>query len=140
LARPESFTKYISVPAWADRNARIAVNGKKVEDDLVAGKFFALTRTWNNGDRVEYEIGMPIRLQAVDAENPQLVALVRGPVALFAVGNLPATLSRAKLLGASAAGASSEDWIVEGDAGKVTFRPFAALGDDNYRLYQKVAT
>src|SRR6516165_6900269 len=125
LARAESFTMYIRVPAWADRNTRISVNGKKVEGDLVAGKFFALTRTWNNGDRVEYEIGMPVRLQAVDAENPQLVALVRGPVALFAVGNLPATLSRSKLLGSSAAGASSEDWIVEGDAGKVTFRPFA---------------
>jgi hypothetical protein len=88
---------------------------------------------------VEFEIGMPLRLQPVDAQNPQLVALIRGPIAMFATGNLPANFSRAQLLAASAAGASSEDWIVQNDAGKVTFRPFAAIGDENYRLYNKVA-
>jgi uncharacterized protein len=140
LARPENFTIYVRVPAWADAKTRISVNGKRVGGEVVAGKFFALSRTWKNGDRVEYEIGMPLRLQAVDAENPQVVALLRGPVALFAVGNLPAELSREQLLAASSAAQSSEDWLVQSDVGKVTFRPFAAIGDDPYRLYQKVGS
>jgi DUF1680 family protein len=138
MAKAEEFTMYLRVPAWADKNTRISVNGKRVEGDVVAGKFFPLTRTWNNGDRVEYEIGMPLRLLAVDAQNPEIVALVRGPLALFAVGSLPATFSRAQLLAASAAGASSEDWMVQGDAGKVAFRPFSAVGDEGYRLYNKL--
>jgi len=138
LVRPESFTIYVRVPAWADRNTRLSVNGKNVEGEAAPGKFFALTRTWKTGDRVEYEIGMPLRLQAVDAQNPQLVALVRGPVALFAVGNLRASLTEKQLLAAAVAGTSSSDWVVTGDTSKVTFRPFAAIGDEPYQLYQNI--
>jgi DUF1680 family protein len=138
LERTETFTIYVRVPAWADAKTRISINGKRVEGDLVAGKFFALPRTWKNGDRVEFEIGMPLSLQAVDAENPQIVALRRGPLALFGAGNLPGKFSRAQLLAASAASQSSEDWLVQGDSGKIVFRPFAAIGDETYRLYQQV--
>ena len=138
MARPEKFTVYLRIPAWADAKTRVAVNGKRVEGDVTPGSFFAVNRTWSNGDRVEYEIGMPLRLQAVDAQNPQIVALVRGPVALFGVGNLPTDFSRAQLLAASSASPSSEDWVVQGDGGKVTFRPFAVIGDEHYRLYQTV--
>ena len=138
LERSEDFTIYLRVPAWADARTRISVNGKRVEGDLAAGKFFALKRTWKNGDRVEYEIGMPLSLQAVDAENPQILALRRGPLALFGVGNLPAKFTRVQLLAAVPASQSSEDWLVKGDAGQITFRPFAAIGDETYRLYQKV--
>jgi hypothetical protein len=138
VARPEKFTVYLRIPAWADSNTRVSVNGKRVEGELRPGSFFALSRTWANGDRVEYEIGMPVRLQPVDAENPQTVALVRGPLALFAVGNLPAGFSRAQLMAASGASASSEDWVVQGDAGKVIFQPFGAIRDEHYRLYQKL--
>jgi Na+-transporting NADH:ubiquinone oxidoreductase subunit NqrB len=74
----------------------------------------------------------------VDAQSPQIVALLRGPLALFGVGNLPANFSRAQLLAAAAASQSSDDWVVKGDAGKITFRPFAAIGDETYRLYHKV--
>jgi hypothetical protein len=64
--------------------------------------------------------------------------LRRGPLALLVVGNLPAKFSSAQLLAASVASQSSEDWLVQGDAGKITFRPFAAIGDENYRLYQQI--
>jgi DUF1680 family protein len=135
MARPEKFSVYLRVPAWADTKTRISVNGKRAEGDVVAGKFFELSRTWKTGDRVELEIGMPLSLEPVDPENPQIVALRRGPLALFGVGNLPATFSRAQLLAAAAAAPSSENWLVQGDAGKITFRPFAAIGDEPYRLY-----
>jgi DUF1680 family protein len=138
MPRPEKFTVYLRVPAWADTKTRISINGKKVDGDVVAGKFFELSRTWKTGDRVEYEIGMPLSLQAVDNENPQIVALRRGPLALFATGNLPATFSRAQLLAATAASQSSENWLVQGDAGKITFRPFASINDEPYRLYHTV--
>jgi len=138
MARPEMFAIHLRVPAWADTKTRIAVNGKRAEGDPVAGKFFELSRTWKNGDRVDFEIGMPLRLQAVDPENPQIVAQLRGPLALFGVGNLPSNFSRAQLLAASTASQSSEDWLVQGDAGKNTFRPFGAIGEEPYRLYHKV--
>ena len=137
MARSENFTVYLRVPAWADAKTRIVVNGTLVEVDVVPGEFFALPRTWKNGDRIEYEISMPLRLQAVDPQNPQLVALLRGPVALFSVGNSPTTFSRAQLLGASPASQSFNSWIVQGDVGKIILRPFATIGDEPYRLYHK---
>lgn len=63
---------------------------------------------------------MPLRLQTVD---PQTVALVRGPIALFGVDDLSANFSFSQLLAASAADQSSVDWTGQADARKVTFRP-----------------
>jgi DUF1680 family protein len=139
MARPETFTIYLRVPAWTDAKTWISVNGKRIEGEVVPGKFFALPRTWKNGDRVEFELAMPLRLQAVDAQNANVVALVRGPLALFAVGKPPDKLAPAQLLAATAAAPSSADWLVRTDGGTVTFRPFVAIGDEPYRLYQNVA-
>ena len=50
--------------------------------------------------RLEFE--MPLYLEAVDKENPNTVALMRGPLAMFGVGEIPARLTRAQLLAASA--------------------------------------
>jgi DUF1680 family protein len=138
LARPENFTVYLRIPAWADAKTRVSINGKRVEGEVVPGKFLALSRSWKAGDRVEFEIGMPLRLEAVDAQNANTVALMRGPVAFFAVGELPAKITRPQLLAATAASQSSQDWVVGSDAHSLTLRPFAALGDEAYRLYHKV--
>lgn len=138
VSSPETFTVYLRVPAWADSNTRVSVNGKKVENEAVPGKFLALRRSWKKGDHVEFEIGMPLRLEAVDPETPNTVALVRGPLALFATGAPAGKITRKQLLAASAASQSSEDWLVSADSVKWTLRPFSAIGDESYRLYQTV--
>ena len=138
LQRPETFTIYLRIPAWSDAKTHVSVNGKQVEGEMAPGKFFALCRTWKNGDRVEFEISMPLRLQAVDAQNPDTVALLRGPLAMFGVGALPPGFTRAQLLSAVEATRNSEDWVVPSDSGSITFRPFATIGDETYRLYQTV--
>ena len=140
LAHPESFTVHLRVPNWADAQTRVSVNGKRVEGELTPGKFFSVTRTWKDGDRVEFEIGMPLRLEPVDAQNPDLVALMRGPLALFATGDLPPRLTRAQLLAASPLAAGSDDSVVLTEAGKASFRPFSAIADEPYRLYHKVSS
>jgi uncharacterized protein len=138
-ARPEQFTIYLRVPAWTDAKTRVSVNGKAVEGELTPGKFFAINRTWKTGDRIEYEISMPLSLQAVDPQTLNTVALRRGPLAYFAIGNPPQNFTRAQLLAATAAASTSDDWVVETAAGKTTFRPFGSIGDETYRLYQNVA-
>jgi hypothetical protein len=138
LERPENFTVYLRIPAWADAKSRVAVNGKRAESDIVPGKFLALRRTWKSGDRVEFEVGMPLRLQPVDDQNPGTVALMRGPLALFGVGDIPDRITRAQLLAANAVSQGSEDWQAQAGSGRLTFRPFAAIGDEDYRLYLNV--
>jgi uncharacterized protein len=138
LERPETFSVYLRIPAWVGAKTRVSVNGKRVDGEVVPGKFLALRRSWKAGDRIEFEIGMPLRLEAVDEQNPDTVALVRGPVALFAVGDIPANLTRSQLLAASAASQSSQDWVVASAGRSLTLRPFSALSDETYRLYHKV--
>ena len=79
----------------------VAVNGKRVIAGPEPGKFAKIERTWKNGDRIEIEFDMPTVLEPVDAQHPNLMAAVHGPLALFAVGEIPASVSRAELLAAS---------------------------------------
>jgi len=138
LPRPENFTVYLRIPEWAGSRTILSVNGAKLSGEVEPGKFFALKRTWKSGDRIEMEMNIPIKLESIDAKNPDTVALMRGPIALFAVGKLPDRITRQQLLGASSLAQSSTDWVVQGDAGKVTFRPFESIMNESYRLYHRV--
>ena len=138
LAKPETFTVYLRIPGWAGAKTSVAVNGKRVQSDVIPGKFLALQRGWNDGDRIEMEIEMPLALEPIDKKNPNTVALMRGPIALFAVGKLPDRITRQQLLAATALAQSSDDWSAKTDTGILTLRPFASIMNEDYRLYQQV--
>ena len=104
------------------------------------GQFAPILRTWKDGDRIEVEFDMPLRLEAVDPQHPNLVALVHGPVALFAIGEVPATVRREELLASAQVAAGSTEWLTKSAAGTMTLRPFTAIEDEHYRLYQNVAS
>jgi uncharacterized protein len=137
-AGQETFRLNVRVPRWAGQKTAIAVNGKKVDGEITPGKFFAVERTWTNGDRVEIEMDMPLRLESIEPENPNVVALVRGPVALFAIGESSAKPTREQLLSATASAGTSGDWVVHTDREPVVLRPFASIKDEQYRLYHTV--
>jgi uncharacterized protein len=138
LPRPETFTVYLRIPAWIGPKTTVSVNGRKVEDEVAPGRFLALQRTWKDGDRLEVEFEMPLRLEAIDPQNPNNVALMQGPVALFAVGEIPSRITRKHLLSVSRAAESSDDWSARTDTGTLTFRPFASIMSEDYRLYLRV--
>jgi DUF1680 family protein len=138
LQRPESFTVYVRMPGWSSSKNSVSVNGKAIEAAIEPGKFLAIQRSWKDGDRIELEFDMPLRLEAIDEQNKDNVALVRGPLALFAVGNIPRRITRPQLLAARAAASSSDDWKVDTDKGAMTLRPFAAIMSEQYRLYNRV--
>jgi DUF1680 family protein len=129
---------YLRIPAWAGPKTTVAVNGKRILSGPAPGQFARLNRTWKNGDRIEIEFDMPTLLEAVDPQHPNLMAAVHGPLALFAVGATPRTISRKELLAARQISAGSSDWQAETVAGKVTLRPFTAIEDEHYRLYLEV--
>lgn len=135
LAKPETFTLYVRIPAWAGAKTILSVNGRRAENPIEPGKFVALQRTWKDGDRVEMEIETPLRVEAIDEQNPNNVALMHGPVALFAVGEIPSRISKKQLLAAVQFTQSSQDWAVQTDHGALTMRPFAAIMSEGYRLY-----
>jgi hypothetical protein len=102
------------------------------------GEFARLDRTWKNGDRIEIEFDMPTILEAVDPHHPRLMAPVHGPLALFTVGDLPASVRRQDLLNVKQVSSGSTDWQATTAHGPMTLRPFASILDEHYRLYLNV--
>ncbi len=137
--KPEMFGVHLRVPAWAGAGTRITVNGRAVDAVVRPGAFAEIRREWKAGDRIEYQIETPLRLEAVDGQHPATQALMAGPLALFATGSLDGRFTRAQLMGARQPSAGSTEWRVASGTGTVTFRPFPALGEEKYRLYQEVS-
>jgi DUF1680 family protein len=136
--RDTAFSLRLRIPAWAGPATSLSVNGKRVNMDLTPGRFANLTRTWKSGDRIALEFDIPLTLQAVDPQHPNLVALQHGALALFAINPPAAPISRASLLHAQPLSTGSLDWEATIDAGKIAFKPFEAIGEEQYRLYQEV--
>ena len=86
MEKPVEFVVYLRVPAWAGPGTRLAVNGKASSVALRPGSFVAVRQTWKNGDRLEFSVDRPFRLAPVDPQHANDVALLQGPLALFAVG------------------------------------------------------
>jgi len=82
------------------------------------------------------DLPMKIRLEAVDPQHRDTVALVVGPVVLFAVGDGERKITRAQLMAAKKNGARS--WQLETVSGVVKMVPFIGLGDEEYSTYLRV--
>ncbi len=136
--RDANFALRFRIPAWAGPKTVLSINGRREQVDLAPGRFATVTRTWKNGDRVALEFDIPLALDAVDPQHPNVVALRHGSQALFAVQPPASSLTRAALLGAQPISAGSVDWEAATDSGKIAFRPFPAIHDEQYRLYHEV--
>lgn len=137
--RPERFAINLRVPAWAGQGTTIAVNGRAFPASLQPGAFVRLHREWKDGDRIEYTIDTPLRLEAVDPQHPNTVALMSGPLTLFAVDSLDSKFTPAQLLAATQTSRDSGNWSVQGSASPaIVFRPFRAIHEEKYRMYHEV--
>lgn len=136
LSHSEHFAVALRIPAWAGRNTKATINGKPVDTPLAPGTWASIDRTWKDGDRVELSLDMPLRLAPIDERHPQLVALLYGPVALFAIAPTAETITQKQLLAAQRIGNSSA-WQVETSSGNVRMVPFSEIKDETYRLYQQ---
>ncbi len=127
------FALNLRIPAWAGDDAQITINGEEHRGAIRGGTFASLERAWGRDDRVELTLPMRFRLQAVEAETPGTVALMRGPLVLFRMGQGSEPVAERELLAAERVAVS--EWLVRSNAGDRRFRPFAAIGDDGYSMY-----
>jgi len=139
-SHPAEQTLYFRIPAWA-QGAQIWVNGVRRKGMAIPGEFAAVKREWKTGDRVELELPLQMRLEAIDAQHTDTVALLRGPLVLMAVkdkqaGPLP-KIPREQLLAARRV--SEQQWQVASANGPVTMLPFTWLGSRPYTTYMKVS-
>jgi uncharacterized protein len=135
-SRPSDFTVNFRIPIWAE-GASISINGRREKAAAIPGRFAAIHRQWSNGDRLELDLPMTIRLEAVDPQHPQTVALLFGPIVLFAVTDHLPSMARADLLAAKRIGERS--WQVKTAAGPIKMLPFTDIGEEQYSTYVRVA-
>lgn len=137
-SRAARFTLRFRVPAWA-KGAELRVNGQPAIA-ATPGTFTEVTREWNNNDRVEITLPLAMRTEQLNPQHPEIVALVRGPVCLFAVTDKADKLSitTGQLAAAQTTGASSREFRAEMENGSLKLTPFSSLTpDEQYSLYLK---
>jgi DUF1680 family protein len=129
------FALNLRIPSWAE-GASVAVNRKR--EAASAGSFVRVRREWKDGDRIELELPLMARLEAIDAQHPETVALVVGPVVLFAVtdSEQPA-VTRAQLLAVKKM--DSGQWHVTTSSGIVKLVAFTEIQDQPYTTYLRVS-
>jgi uncharacterized protein len=141
LSQPRHFALKLRIPAWA-AGASVAVNGKRSTATIVPGSFANIEREWRSGDRIELDLPLRRRLQAVDAEHPNVVALSSGPLVLMRIlDDAPsAPLPPNVLLRAAQAAGDEHRWTVSHDSQKFELRSFADISAQRYSVYQDTAT
>jgi hypothetical protein len=150
---PVEFSLFLRVPEWAE-GASLSVIGQRDFPTLTPGTFAEVRRMWRSGDTVELHLPRASRLEAVDAQTPQTVGLVQGPLALLRIDDAPpvpqtgrkwilaaapvaappAAVERKALLGARQLSPGAHEWSAEG----LRFKPFCDIKDETYTTYQQV--
>ena len=134
-SKVRNFTLNFRIPAWA-RATSISVNGHRQQTEVTSGTFAAIHRQWKDGDRVELDLPMTMRLEPIDPQHPQTVALVSGPLVLFAITDSEPSLTRAELLNARQTG--HRTWEAKTNGTPLKLLPFTEIGDEQYSTYLHV--
>jgi DUF1680 family protein len=82
VAQPQAFTLHLRLPEWCQQYS-LKLNGSALDLKPEKNGYLALSRTWQDGDVVEYLMDMPIRMVFANPAVRQLVgrlALQRGPL------------------------------------------------------------
>lgn len=79
---------------------------------------------------------MTMRLEPVDRQHPETVALVFGPLVPFAITDTQPALTRAELLGAKRM--DERSWQVRTDGVPTKMLPFTEIGEEQYSTYLRV--
>lgn len=135
-SQSKEYTIYVRIPGWVGSDPVLSVNGNRVSDRLQPATFASVRRVWKDGDRVELELPMPLRLETVDANHSNLVALMNGPLVLFAVVDSQPSFDRNALLQATPVRDSKGDWkATSTDGSSITMRPFMNIDKESYSTY-----
>jgi DUF1680 family protein len=142
LSQPRNFALKLRIPAWAT-GASVTVNGKRTAAPVIPGTFASIEREWRSGDRVELDLPLRRRLQAVDAEHPNIVALSSGPLVLMRIlddePGTAAALPRGVLQAAERVPGRERSWTVSHISRKIELRAFPDINAQRYSAYQDVA-
>jgi DUF1680 family protein len=129
------FTLGFRIPEWAE-GASLFVNGKRPAEASIPGRSGFVRGEWKNGDRIDLELPLTKRLEPIGSRHSDTVALLSGPLVLFAINNRSSAITRKQLLAATKV--DSQTWRVETAGAPLTLRPFTAIENEPYSTYLAV--
>ena len=132
-ASASNFALYLRIPAWLRQAPTVRVNGKLEPVKAQAGTFLALRRRWSAGDRVELDLPLEFRTEAIDDKHPETVALLRGPVQYVAL-NLRGPAEPMKL-SADLKASGPQSYVVSRPGHEEVFVPLYSIGNERYTTY-----
>ena len=82
---------------------------------------------------------MPLRLERVDVQHPDQMALLHGPLVLFGVADSQPSFEKAELLRAKPTNNATGDFVAASTNGKpVSMRPYMDIKEESYSTYVQV--
>lgn len=80
-AGSKPFSLSIRYPYWAEQGMNVKVNGEPYNHEAKPSSFITIDRVWENGDTVELDIPMTLRVVTMN-DNPNRIAFMNGPLVL----------------------------------------------------------
>ena len=114
------------------------VNGKPFRGAVTPGSFASISRRWQRDDRIDLNLPRLLRFEPVDAQHPTTVALLCGPLVLFAVVGDDA-LPRPRLSELLAARQTERQWKTNIGSRAVTFLPYVGIAEQKYSMFLTLA-
>ncbi len=152
---PVELALCIRHPYWAEKGLAVSVNGERVSVESTPSSYAVVRRTWQDGDRIDVELPMTLRLEAM-LDNPKRVAVLYGPIVL--AGDLgavddPEAVQPDFVPVFITEGRPVEEWVTSmGDAPlvfrtqgvgrprEVTMQPFFRTHDRRYSIFWDLFT
>ena len=133
--RPTRFPLNVRVPEWAVKPAKVSLNDRPVDVKTAPGTFLKISRRWHDGDTVTVTYPMSLRFEPIDAQNPNVAALMYGPIMLVALADGEVNFPHGE--------SNPENWIHLQDPASLMFctsdgqmfRPFYLITDEHYTTY-----
>ena len=132
------FAIKLRIPAWA-KGATMRVKGQP--QTVVPGELATVTNHWKAGDVIDLVVPQPLRTLAIDTENPNLAALMRGAVMYVGlnpwdgIGEQSIDLPRS-VTPVSASGQAYRTVIADRD---LVFVPYYTVDTERYHTYFRTA-
>jgi hypothetical protein len=136
VAAPSEFTLYVRIPGWLQSPAQLAVNGKGISVAAEPGTFAAIRRRWQTNDTLQVRLPFSFRLEPIDEQHPDTVALMWGPLMLVALDQ-PLELPEKSVSpqGLRSTPYSPLTFEAPRPTGKLRFVPFYRVRDEVYTTY-----
>jgi hypothetical protein len=78
---PVTLEMRLRIPSWLKTGPVVKINGVALETTATPGSYFAIHRTWKNGDKVEMELPMRLTVEKMP-DDPAMQAFLYGPLVL----------------------------------------------------------